>query len=76
MTRVTLGHTGQALTADTGIVAIYLLLILSVMARILAGLIPEFASILYVVSGPDWIGAFGGFSVNYGYDLLRAGPES
>ncbi len=75
MTRATLGHTGQALTADTGTVAIYLLLILSVVARVLAGLLPEFASMLHVLSGLGWIGAFGGFSVKYGRHLLTPGPE-
>lgn len=63
MTRATLGHTGQALTADAGTVAIYLLLILSVLARILAGLMPRLAQTLFGVSGLDWIAALGCFSV-------------
>ena len=75
MTRATLGHTGQTLTADSGTVAIYLLLILSVAARVLAGLLPEFAAILHVLSGLSWIGAFGSFSVKYGRHLLTPGPE-
>lgn len=75
MTRATLGHTGQALTADAGTVAIYLLLILSVGARFLAGPLPGLAPALHTVSGLAWIGAFGGFSALYGRRLLRARPE-
>jgi uncharacterized protein involved in response to NO len=75
MTRATLGHTGHALTADAGTVAIYLLLILSVVARVLAGPLPGLAPTLHGLSGLGWIGAFGSFSVQYGRRLLRARPE-
>jgi uncharacterized protein involved in response to NO len=74
MTRATLGHTGHALTADAGTVAIYLLLILSVGARFLAGPLPGLAPTLHAVSGLAWIAAFGGFSILYGRHLLRARP--
>jgi uncharacterized protein involved in response to NO len=75
MTRATLGHTGHALNADAGTVAIYLLLILSVGARFLAGPLPGLATTLNGLSGLAWIAAFGGFSVQYGRYLLRARPE-
>ncbi len=75
MTRATLGHTGQTLTADAGTIAIYLLVILSVGARALAGPLPALASPLYELSGLAWIAAFGGFSVHYGRHLLRARSE-
>lgn len=75
MTRATLGHTGHALAADAGTVAIYLLLVLSVAARFLAGPLPGLAPTLHGLSGLAWIAAFGGFSVHYGRSLLSARPE-
>ncbi len=72
MTRATLGHTGQALTADRATVAIYALLVASVGARFLAGLMPGLAPTLHGVSGLAWIAAFAGFSAHYGRSLLRA----
>ena len=71
MTRATLGHTGQALTAGAGTVAIYLALILSVFTRVAGGVWPEFSGPLHTVAGLSWIVAFGGFAVVYGALLLR-----
>ncbi|APX90841.1 short-chain dehydrogenase [Brevirhabdus pacifica] len=71
MTRATLGHTGQALTAGAGTVAIYLALILSVFTRVTGGVFPEFSGPLHMVAGLSWIVAFGGFAVVYGALLLR-----
>ncbi|ROT94674.1 NnrS family protein [Histidinibacterium lentulum] len=71
MTRATLGHTGQNLTAGAGTVIIYLALILSVFARVAGGVWPEFSSPLHTVSGLSWIVAFGSFAVIYGGLLLR-----
>lgn len=71
MTRATLGHTGQALTAGAGTVAIYLALILSVLARVAGGVWPEFYSPLNSLAGLFWTVAFGGFAVVYGALLLR-----
>jgi uncharacterized protein involved in response to NO len=71
MTRATLGHTGQALTAGVGTVAIYAALILSVLARVAAGILPEISGLLHTVAGLGWIAAFGGFAVVYGTLLLR-----
>ena len=72
MTRATLGHTDRALEAGPGTVVIYLLLIAAVMARLGAGLLPGFGQELHLLSGLCWIGAFGGFAVLYGPQLLRA----
>jgi uncharacterized protein involved in response to NO len=72
MTRATLGHSGQALSAGAGSVAVYLLLVASVVARFLAGPLPAAAPALYAVSGLAWVAAFGGFSAIYGRYLLRA----
>ncbi len=75
MTPARLGHTGRALSADTGIFLIYLMMILAVLARVLAGPMPALAPALHAVSGLAWIAAFGGFSTLYGRLLLRARPE-
>lgn len=71
MTRATLGHTGQALTARAGTIAIYASFILSVLARFAAGVWPEISGLLLTVAGLCWIAAFGGFAVVYGRLLLR-----
>jgi uncharacterized protein involved in response to NO len=74
MSRATLGHTGQALSADAGTVAIYLALILAVLARAAAGVWPMQAPLLHVIAGLAWIAAFGGFALIYGRLLLRLPP--
>ncbi len=71
MTRATLGHTGQALTAGAGTVAIYVALVLSVLARVAAGLWPAMSGTLHAMAGLCWIAAFGGFALIYGVLLLR-----
>ncbi|MBA3909467.1 MAG: hypothetical protein C0524_06170 [Rhodobacter sp.] len=71
MTRATLGHTGQVLTAGPGTMAIYAALVISVLARVSAGIWPGDASMLQVISGVLWLGAFAGFAGIYGRLLLR-----
>lgn len=71
MTRATLGHTGQDLTAGPGTIAIYAALVLAVLARFAAGLWPAEASVLQMVSGAAWIISFAGFALIYGRLLLR-----
>ncbi len=71
MTRATLGHTGRALTAGRGTVAIYAAVICAVLARIGAGAWPGAASPLHSLSGASWIAAFAGFVALYGPMLLR-----
>jgi uncharacterized protein involved in response to NO len=66
MTRATLGHTGQALTAGHGTVAIYGAFLIAVMARVAAGAWPEQASVLHHAAGLGWLVAFGGFVLIYG----------
>lgn len=72
MTRASLGHTGQALQAGPGSAALYLLLILSVVARLAAGMFVATAGPLYTISALLWIGAFAGFAILYGPCLLTA----
>lgn len=67
MTRATLGHTGQALTADKATVAIYLCLFAAVAARLAAAAAPGLSH----VAGLLWLAAFGGFVLAYGPSLLR-----
>lgn len=74
MTRATLGHTGQELTAGAGTVTIYAVLVVSVLARVLAGVWPEMAGPLQMMSGLGWIVAFGGFALLFGPLLLRLPP--
>ncbi|MEW5998368.1 MAG: NnrS family protein [Pseudomonadota bacterium] len=71
MTRATLGHTGRALMAGRGTVAIYAAVICAVLARIGAGAWPGAASPLHSLSGASWIAAFAGFVALYGPMLLR-----
>jgi uncharacterized protein involved in response to NO len=74
MTRATLGHTGQALSAGAGTVAIYSALVLAVLARVAAGAWPGEAAILHSVSGLAWVAAFAGFAVLFGRLLLWRPP--
>jgi len=75
MTRATLGHTGQALTAGPGTGAIFLALVAAVLARLIAGLWPASAQPFHALSGAAWIVAFGGFAFLYGPLLLRRRAE-
>jgi uncharacterized protein involved in response to NO len=71
MTRATLGHTGQTLTAGPRTVGIYAALVMAVLARLAAGIWPDQAHLLHMVAGAAWIAAFGGFALIYGRLLLR-----
>ena len=71
MTRATLGHTGQELTAGPATIVIYLALVVSVLARVGAGLWPGASAMLLTAAGLAWIASFVGFSICYGRLLLR-----
>jgi uncharacterized protein involved in response to NO len=71
MTRASLGHTGQNLTATAGTQAIYAAVLLAALTRILAALFPASAFILICVAGVCWVAAFAGFAVLYGPLLLH-----
>ncbi len=71
MTRASLGHTGQSLTANRATVAIFLCLFGSVLARFGASIHLG----LMHVSGALWLAAFVGFAIAYGPSLLRLKPE-
>ncbi|WP_128515298.1 NnrS family protein [Tabrizicola thermarum] len=74
MTRATLGHTGQDLHAGAGTVAIYLALVVAVLARAAAGIWPEAGALPYDIAGLAWTCAFGGYALVYGRLLLRLPP--
>ena len=70
MTRASLGHAGRPLTASRPVTALYLALILSVLARVAAGAMPGATWLLYLAAA-GWIAAFGGFAVIYWPILTR-----
>jgi uncharacterized protein involved in response to NO len=74
MTRASLGHTGQPLSAGKATVAIYAALVLAVLARTAAGVWPDMSMHLHAVAGTAWIAAFGGFALAYGRALLTLPP--
>jgi uncharacterized protein involved in response to NO len=70
MTRASLGHTGQELTASTATQAIYLAILIAALARICAVLHPAASELLLHIAGFAWIAAFFGFALAYGPLLL------
>lgn len=71
MTRASLGHTGQPLTADTRISVIYVLVNLGALLRVLAPLFADIYPLLLACSAAAWSGAFLWFAVVYAPLLLR-----
>ncbi|MCY3730743.1 MAG: NnrS family protein [Rhodospirillaceae bacterium] len=72
MTRATLGHSGRALTAGAGTVAIYSLVITSVLARLAGGVLPDQAMALWTLASLLWCCGFAGFVLLYGRLLIGA----
>ncbi len=70
MTRATLGHTGQALTASAATQVIYLGIIAAAVTRVCAVLVPAHAGALLHVAAFAWIIAFSGFALAFGPLLL------
>ena len=71
MTRASLGHTGQPLTANRGTRLIYGALLVAILSRLAAALLPGQADLLLKLAGLAWIAGFGGFGLVYGPQLLR-----
>jgi uncharacterized protein involved in response to NO len=65
MTRATLGHTGRPLTAGRGTTAIYVLVTLATVLRLLAPLAMDHYLPILTLAGAAWSGAFGLFAVLY-----------
>jgi uncharacterized protein involved in response to NO len=76
MTRASLGHTGQPLTATPRIAAIYVLVNLGALVRVVSPLAPEMYTLLLGVSALIWSGAFVWFVIVYAPLLLRARQTS
>ena len=74
MTRATLGHTGQKLHAGSATVAIYLLLVCAVLARIMAAIWIGAMMPLFTLSAIMWVSAFAGFAIAYGPCLVKPKP--
>ena len=70
MTRASLGHTAQPLTATRPIQAIYISALVAALARITAAFDIEREPMLYL-SAAAWVVAFGGFVIVYAPLLLR-----
>lgn len=77
MTRSSLGHTGRALTAGTGTLAIYGLVNVAALARVAAPFLDQpYQMYANFLASALWSGAFLGFVLVYGPRLLspRLGP--
>ena len=70
MTRASLGHTGQALTATAATQAIYAAIIVAALTRICAAIAPSHSETLLHVAAFAWVLAFAGFAVAFGPLLL------
>lgn len=71
MTRATLGHSGRALSAGHGTLAIYLLVTLAALLRLVAPLGGQQMLMLTWLAGAAWSAAFGLFALLYGRMLVR-----
>lgn len=70
MTRASLGHAGRPLHATAPIAALYIALIVAVLARFAAGALPSLPWLLHLAAGA-WIAAFAGFALIYWPILTR-----
>jgi uncharacterized protein involved in response to NO len=75
MPRVTLGHTGRALTASRAAVTISGLINAPALVRACASWHTQFMAFLLLVAGVCWIAAFGLFEIAYGSMLLTQQPD-
>ncbi len=66
MSRATLGHTGQPLTASRATQAIYAAIIVAALARICAAIEPDHSEVLLHVAAFAWAAAFFGFALVFG----------
>ncbi|MGZ5899504.1 MAG: NnrS family protein [Reyranella sp.] len=71
MTRASLGHTGQALSASAATQAVYAAILIAALARVCAALEPTHSIPLLTISGLAWTGAFFGFALAYAPLLCR-----
>ncbi|MDA9400309.1 NnrS family protein [Bradyrhizobium sp. CCBAU 45389] len=74
MTRASLGHTGQALTASPATQSIYVAIVVAALARVCAVVVPAHGDVLLHVAAFGWVAAFLGFAVAFG-PLLAGSPR-
>ncbi|MBR1179361.1 NnrS family protein [Bradyrhizobium sp. KB893862 SZCCT0404] len=74
MTRASLGHTGQALTAAPATQGIYAAIIIAALARVGAVVLPAHGDLLLHIAACGWIVAFLGFAIAFG-PLLAGSPR-
>ena len=71
MTRASLGHTGRPLAAGPATKAIYGLITVAALLRILSPLAGDYIELALWLAGTAWSCAFGPFAVVYGFVLAR-----
>jgi len=71
MTRAARGHSGRALTAPPGTVAIYVGVAVAMLARVLAVLLPSLMLVLLPLAAVAWVAALLGFVALYAPMLAR-----
>jgi uncharacterized protein involved in response to NO len=80
MSRATLGHTGQQLTASATTQAIYVAIVVAALSRICAVIEPDHSELLLHLAAFAWAAAFLGFALSFGpllvgADRRKAGPS-
>ena len=75
MTRASLGHTGQPLTASPATQVIYAAIIVAAVSRICAVIHPVYSEALLHIAALAWVIAFLGFALVYGPLLLGLRPR-
>ncbi|MBT1443136.1 NnrS family protein [Shewanella sp. JM162201] len=71
MARVSLGHTGRQLIPPKAIVVAFAIMLLGVILRVLAGLMPAHFTLLISLAAFAWVTALGCFVICYGPMLMR-----
>jgi uncharacterized protein involved in response to NO len=66
MTRASLGHTGQALTASPATQGIFAAIIIAALARVAAVVLPAHSDALLHIAACGWVVAFLGFAIAFG----------
>lgn len=66
MTRASLGHTGQALTASPATQGIYVAIVIAALARVSAVVFPAHSDALLHIAACGWVVAFLGFAIAFG----------
>jgi uncharacterized protein involved in response to NO len=72
MTRASLGHTGNALSASAVTQAVYAAVVIASLARICSSLEPNWNELLLHIAAFAWVGAFFGFAASFGPLLIGA----